>query len=137
MPPVTAGLSVVGHCESGSGVDQPHPALSATSAAADVKKVCHFVPFCAVPIWPVAHPVVKWHIGVPLVLSEVAHRVTEWHTGVPSRPGHGRVIGLELSAGECLSRAQSSTVVLLAQGPAEGHLRTIERRWGDRPRFPT
>ncbi len=74
------------------------------------EKACHFVPFCAVPIWAMAHLADKWHRNgtpdVPLVLSEAGH------AGVPPRPGHGRVRGLKPSGGECLSQAQTSTDVL-------------------------
>ena len=96
------------------GCDCPGPL---TDCGLGSTKVCHFGPFCAIPICAVAHLAEKWHRNgtpsVPLVLSEAAHRVTGWHAGVPPRPGHGRERGLESSAGECFSQAQISTGVLL------------------------
>ena len=101
-----------------SGVDRPHPALSPRAAAADSAKGG---PFCAI--------LRRSYLGGGALDREMAHRVCRSSYGTPrdrmaslcsAASGTLRASGLELSAGECLSRTQSSTYVLLGTRSCRG-----------------
>ena len=98
------GLSVVGRGASGAAPYRLGPELPRRVRPRPISgKMCQIVPFCATPYLSGPHRGTKCHTGVS------RHPVDSGGIGLATRFD---ARGLDLSAGECLSRGQSSTDVL-------------------------